>query len=190
MSRLTEHVQLEVPKLGEFARQLADVDSSEIQRCLVEQKRTGQRLGATMTRLGVIDRGQLAMLLREQAKWAARMRSRDIAPRTFPLTTPLSMCLPCYNEQDVIEDVLLGALAVLPAFLEEYEIVVVDDGSSDKTASIVQRIAERDDRVRLIKHSTNRGYGAAVSTALRAAQGEWICFTDGDGQFSFLDLPQ
>jgi hypothetical protein len=190
VSRPTEHIELEVPRLGEFARQLADVDSRDVHRCLLEQKRSGQRLGATMLQLGIIDRRQLYLLLKEQAKWAARMRSRDVAPLSFPLATPLSMCLPCFNEQDVIEDVLLGALAVLPEFAEEFEIVVVDDGSSDLTSSVVAGVAKQDDRVRLIRHPVNRGYGAAVSTALRAAQGDWICFTDGDGQFSFLDLPQ
>jgi hypothetical protein len=48
----------------------------------------------------------------------------------------------------------------------------------------------KDQRVRLVRHEKNRGYGAAVATALRAAHGEWICFTDGDGQFNMLDLPQ
>jgi hypothetical protein len=138
----------------------------------------------------VIDAQQLASILQSQAKWVARARSRDIAPLSFPMLTPLSMCLPCYNEQDVIEDVLLGALAVLPEFVDEFEIVVVDDGSADNTSLIVERLAERDDRIRLVRHAANRGYGAAVATALRAAHGEWICFTDGDGQFSFLDLPQ
>lgn len=190
MARLTEYVQLEVPKFGEFARQIADVDSCEIERCLAEQRRSGQRIGATMVRLGVIDADQLASILQSQAKWAARARSRDIAPLSFPMLTPLSMCLPCYNEQDVIEDVLLGALAVLPEFVDEFEIVVVDDGSADNTSLVVERLAKRDDRIRLVRHAVNRGYGAAVATALRAAQGEWICFTDGDGQFSFLDLPQ
>ena len=190
MARLTEHVQLEIPRFGEFARQIADVDSREIERCLAEQRRTGQRIGATMVGRGVIDSQQLGGILQAQAKWAARARSRDIAPLSFPMLTPLSMCLPCYNEQDVIEDVLLGALAVLPEFVDEFELVVVDDGSADDTSLIVERLAERDDRIRLIRHAVNRGYGAAVATALRASRGEWICFTDGDGQFSFLDLPQ
>lgn len=190
MARLTEHVQLEIPRFGEFARQIADVDSREIEQCLAEQRRTGHRIGATMVGLGVIDSQQLASILQAQAKWAARARSRDIAPLSFPMLTPLSMCLPCYNEQDVIEDVLLGALAVLPEFVDEFELVVVDDGSADDTSLIVERLAKRDGRIRLIRHAVNRGYGAAVSTALRASRGEWICFTDGDGQFSFLDLPQ
>lgn len=190
MAQATEFIPLEVPRFGEFARQLYNVSSREIERCLVDQRRTGRRLGAIMLNSGLIDQRQLAAVLQAQARWSARMRSRDVAPLSFPLLTPLSMCLPCYNEQDVIEDVLLSALAVLPEFVEEFEIVVVDDGSADDTAQIVERLAEHDSRIRLVRHEKNRGYGAAVATALRAASGEWICFTDGDGQFSFLDLPQ
>src|SRR4051812_39807837 len=129
-------------------------------------------------------------ILRRQAAWAARMHSREIAPLEFPLSRPLSLCMPCYNEQDVIGEVLDGACTVLPEFCDEFEIVVVDDGSADATSSVVERFAMKDDRVRLVRHEQNRGYGAAVATALRAAHGEWICFTDGDGQFNMLDLPQ
>lgn len=190
MGNVLPQVQLEVPRFGEFARQLANIDSSQIQQCLAIQRRHGDRIGNVMVRAGYLTRPQVADILRSQARWAARMRSPDVAPRRFPLSTPFSLCLPCYNEQEVVEEVLTGALAVLPEFMDEFEVVVVDDGSSDGTADAVQRVARRDDRVRLVRHEHNRGYGAAVATALRTAQGEWICFTDGDGQFNLLDLPQ
>jgi hypothetical protein len=184
-----EHVQLEIPRFGEFARQYASVSSQSIADCLELQRRTGNRIGALLVQEGHLTTEQMNEILRRQAHWAARMRSHDIGPLEFPLTTPLSLCFPCYNEQDVIGEVLAGALAVLPEFLDEFEIVVVDDGSKDGTSSVVERAAMRDDRVRLVRHEKNRGYGAAVATALRSARGEWICFTDGDGQFNMLDLP-
>lgn len=183
-------IPLEVPRFGEFARQFANVSSQHVYECLEQQRRTGNRLGALLVEAGHISVEQMNEILRRQAQWVARARSRDVAPLEFPLATPLSLCFPCYNEQDVIGDVLAGACAVLPEFLEEFEIVVVDDGSADDTAAVVERFAQRDDRVRLVRHPQNRGYGAAVATALRAAHGEWICFTDGDGQFNMLDLPQ
>jgi hypothetical protein len=154
------------------------------------QSRRGERLGRLLVNEGHLVPAQVNEILRNQARWAATMRSRDIAPQQFPLSTPFSLCLPCYNEAVVIEEVLDGACAVLPEFVDEFEIVVVDDGSTDGTAEVVERFATRDRRVRLVRHSANRGYGAAVSTALRAAEGHWICFTDGDGQFNLLDLPQ
>jgi hypothetical protein len=184
-----EHVQLEIPRFGEFARQYANVSSSAVGACLELQRRSGNRLGAILVDQGHLTGVQVNEILRRQAAWAARMRSHDVAPLEFPLSTPLSLCFPCYNEQDVIGEVLSGALAVLPEFLEEFELVVVDDGSQDGTSAAVERVAARDDRVRLVRHEKNRGYGAAVSTALRSAHGEWICFTDGDGQFNMLDLP-
>jgi glycosyltransferase involved in cell wall biosynthesis len=189
VAKQPEHVQLEIPRFGEFARQYANISSSTVASCLELQRRTGGRLGAIMVQQGHLGADQVKEILRRQATWAARTRSHDIAPLEFPLSRPLSLCFPCYNEQDVIGDVLAGALAVLPEFLEEFEIVVVDDGSKDDTSAVVERVAMRDDRVRLVRHEKNRGYGAAVSTALRSAHGEWICFTDGDGQFNMLDLP-
>jgi hypothetical protein len=183
-------VELEVPRFGEFARQIARIRSKDIAECLAKQRQGGERLGRLLVNQGLLSPGQLAEILRRQARWAAAMRSHDIAPQTFPLSVPFSLCLPCYNEAAVIEEVLFGACAVLPQFLDEFEIVVVDDGSSDSTGDVVERLAARDDRIRLLRHDVNRGYGAAVSTALRAAQGHWICFTDGDGQFNLLDLPQ
>jgi hypothetical protein len=185
-----EHVQLEIPRFGEFARQYASVGSKELLECLALQKRNGNRLGAILVQEGYLTTDEVTDILRRQAQWAARMHSREIAPLEFPIARPLSLCMPCYNEQDVIGKVLAGTCAVLPEFCDEFEIIVVDDGSADATSSVVERFAMKDNRVRLVRHEKNRGYGAAVATALRAAHGEWICFTDGDGQFNMLDLPQ
>jgi Glycosyl transferase family 2 len=184
------HVQLEVPRFGEFARQRAQISSDDIAACLSLQRQSGERLGRILVREGYLAPEQVIEILKDQARWAATMRSRDVAPQQFPLSTSFSLCLPCYNEAEVIEEVLRGASAVLPEFLDEFEIIVVDDGSTDATPNVVARLMQNEDRIRLIRHEVNRGYGAAVSTALRAALGHWICFTDGDGQFNLLDLPQ
>ncbi len=190
MAHRSEHLQLEIPQFGAFARQFAKVTSRELQECLALQARNGKRLGAVLVEQGYLTTAELTETLRRQAEWAARMHSREIAPLEFPLATPLSLCMPCYNEQDVIGEVLAGACAVLPEFCDEFEIIVVDDGSADGTSAAVERFAMTDNRVRLVRHEKNRGYGAAVATGLRAAYGQWICFTDGDGQFNMLDLPQ
>jgi hypothetical protein len=183
-------VELEVPRFGEFARQHAGVSNAALSECLGLQRRSGGRIGRVMVRAGRLSQEEVSEILRRQARWAARMRCRDIAGQKFPLSVPLSLCLPCYNEAQVIEEVLTGACAVLPEFLEEFEIVVVDDGSEDGTSNVVQRFAKEDSRVRVVRHERNRGYGAAVATGLRNADGEWICLTDGDGQFNVLDLLQ
>jgi glycosyltransferase involved in cell wall biosynthesis len=184
-------VSLEVPRFGEFVRQTSAVSSREVLRCLSIQRTHGGRLGQIMVREKLIANEQLFAILRRQANWVAKMRSHDIGQGGFPLETfSLSLCLPCYNEELSIGDVLLSATTVLPEFVGRFEVVVIDDGSTDGTATIVKSFAERDDRVRLIRHEVNRGYGAAVTTALRTARNDWVCFTDGDGQFNLLDLPQ
>jgi hypothetical protein len=184
------HVELEIPKFGEFARQFAGVRSQDVANCLAAQQARGQRIGQLFELAGLMSSDQVTNLLARQARWAANMRSSDIEPQRFPISTPLSLCLPCYNESEVIAEVLRGACAVLPEFVDEFEIIVVDDGSRDGTGDVVARLAAIDGRIRLERHSVNRGYGAAVATALRAANGEVVCFTDGDGQFNLLDLPQ
>jgi hypothetical protein len=184
-------VPLEAPRFGEFARQVAAIRSSDVVACLSAQRAQGGRLGQIMVERGLLSTEQVTEVLRNQAHWVARMRSHDIAPQRFPLGgMSLSLCLPCFNEAQVIGDILAGAVAILPEFLRSFEVVVVDDGSTDATSTIVECYARRDDRIRLLRHGRNRGYGAAVATGLRAAQGDWICFTDGDGQFRLLDLPQ
>jgi glycosyltransferase involved in cell wall biosynthesis len=69
-----------------------------------------------------------------------------------------------------------------------YEIIVVDDGSSDDTAAIAAGFAEADSRVRLIVHAHNRGYGDAVRSGIAAARLEWVLLTDADLRFDLREL--
>ncbi len=183
-------VRTETPPFGVFARKMFALPESSIQHCIEVQQRQGGKLGAQLVREGHLCPAQVFEVLSEQAEWVARLHAGDLSTGRFPIATPFSLCMPCYNEAEVIEDWLQTCLAILPAFLEEFEIVVVDDGSSDGTADAIARVTERDSRVRLVQHSQNKGYGAAVTRALRACEGELICMVDGDGQFNLLDLPR
>ncbi|HVA49284.1 MAG TPA: glycosyltransferase family 2 protein [Pirellulales bacterium] len=100
----------------------------------------------------------------------------------------LSLCLPAYNEQDCIGATLDAALTAVPPLVASLEVIVVDDGSRDATSRRVQAVADRDPRVRLVRHEQNRGYGAAVTSGLRAARGDLVMFADSDGQFDFRDV--
>ena len=81
------------------------------------------------------------------------------------------------------------ALAELPALADRFEIIAVDDGSSDDTGAIADRLAAaHPDVVRVVHHTTNLGYGAAVRSGLAAARFSLISFTDGDRQFRVSDL--
>lgn len=100
----------------------------------------------------------------------------------------LSLVLPAFNEADNIAVVLDRALAVLPVYTDDFEIIVVDDGSRDATARIVAGYADADPRIRLAGHERNRGYGAALTSGFRASTGDFVMFMDADRQFDIADL--
>jgi glycosyltransferase involved in cell wall biosynthesis len=108
---------------------------------------------------------------------------------SFPDPISLSVFFPCYNERDNITRVTESAVAVLEQLQSDFEIIIVDDGSSDGTAEVAGNICTKDNRVRLIRHSENRGYGAALQSGFRASKKELIFYSDGDGQFDLKELP-
>ncbi|MFQ3649813.1 MAG: glycosyltransferase [Gemmataceae bacterium] len=104
------------------------------------------------------------------------------------LRPSVSLVLPAWNEAAGIRQAVLEADEALTRLNADYEIIVVDDGSQDDTAAIVAEEATRHPRVRLVRHQTNRGYGAALRTGFAAAQGDYVAFTDADCQFFLEDL--
>lgn len=100
----------------------------------------------------------------------------------------LSVVLPAHNEEGNIETVVRDALRVLPSVTEVFEILVVDDGSRDRTGAIADRLSSEDTRVVAIHHPKNRGYGCAWQTGIAAAKGDWIFFMDSDRQFDIADI--
>lgn len=100
----------------------------------------------------------------------------------------LTFFCPAYNERDNVETAVRDALAVLPRFTDDLEVIVVDDGSTDGTGEIAGRIASEDARVRVVHHRPNRGYGGAVRSGLASATKEHVFFTDSDLQFDLADL--
>jgi hypothetical protein len=100
----------------------------------------------------------------------------------------LTLVLPAFNEEANIEAVVRDSLATLPTFVDTYEIIVVDDGSRDRTGEIVAGLAANDERVRLVSHGRNRGYGAALISGFAASTGDFVMFMDADRQFNIRDL--
>jgi dolichol-phosphate mannosyltransferase len=100
----------------------------------------------------------------------------------------LSLILPAYNEAAGIAEAVTEADDALARFCRDYEVIVVDDGSRDGTAAAVESLMAERPRVRLVRHGTNRGYGAALRTGFEAARGDRVAFTDADGQFDLADL--
>lgn len=79
-------------------------------------------------------------------------------------------------------------MSTLPRFAERFEVVVVDDGSSDATARVVREAAQSHPEIRLVSHETNLGYGHAIRTGLQSARGDAVFFTDADRQFRLADI--
>lgn len=177
------------PLFGEVAVEAGLTSTDRLDECLEQQRKAGGRLGDILLSRGLICRDGIKKVLTLQASRIALALETDISRCPFPHPTFLSLCMPAYNEAENIDDTLDAACAILPEFVRQYEVVVVNDGSTDKTGEIVARYAQREPRVRILNHDKNQGYGAAVTTALRAARGEHVAFTDSDGQFSLLDLP-
>lgn len=104
--------------------------------------------------------------------------------------TILSVVIPAYNEENGIKEIAERVLAVEPALknagVDQLELLVVDDGSKDRTAEVAEAIPG----VRLIRHPKNRGYGAALKTGFSKARGELIGFLDADGTYPPEYFPQ
>ena len=100
----------------------------------------------------------------------------------------LSVFFPAYNEEANVERMVDAFRAVLPEITGDYEIIIVNDGSKDKTKEIADRLAGEDPKVRVVHHGRNQGYGIAVRSGLKACQKKYLFFTDGDGQFDVSQL--
>jgi glycosyltransferase involved in cell wall biosynthesis len=101
----------------------------------------------------------------------------------------LSVVLPAYNEEPNIEGAVARCLAVLPQLARDFEVIVVDDGSTDGTAEVAQRLVDQNHpRVRLLRHARNLGYGAAIAHGLREASSDLLFYTDADNQFDVGEI--
>lgn len=100
----------------------------------------------------------------------------------------LTFFFPAYNEEQNLEAVVAEALETLPRFADVFEVVIVDDGSRDRTPELADALAAGDSRVRVVHHRPNRGYGGALRSGLEAAHMPYVFFTDGDRQFRVADL--
>lgn len=101
----------------------------------------------------------------------------------------LTIFFPFYNEVDHVEALAASAIEVGRRFTDDLEVILVDDGSSDGTAELIDRLAaEHRDIIRAVHNETNGGYGSALKLGFRSATKDWIFYTDGDGQFDLNEL--
>jgi glycosyltransferase involved in cell wall biosynthesis len=101
----------------------------------------------------------------------------------------LSLIFPAYNEEPNIPQVVKSALEVAPQIVERYEIIVVNDGSQDKTGEVTNKLAQLYPSIIALHHPHNQGYGAALKSGIRKARYPFIFFCDSDCQFDLFELP-
>lgn len=100
----------------------------------------------------------------------------------------LSIFFPFWNEEKNVVRVVEDAIPVAKKVAEKWEILMIDDGSSDGTVTKAKEIARRYKNIKLISHTPNRGYGAAVKSGIANSSYKYIVFTDGDRQFDFSQV--
>jgi glycosyltransferase involved in cell wall biosynthesis len=108
----------------------------------------------------------------------------------LPVPKPsISAFFPCYNDAKTIGDLVLQADHELRQLTDDHEIIVVNDGSRDESASVLDALTTRVERLRIVTHPKNRGYGAALRSGFEHATKELVFYTDGDGQYDVRELP-
>ena len=100
----------------------------------------------------------------------------------------LSLLFPVYGDEGTVRVVTEKALKLLEREATTYEIIIVDDGSPDRSGEIADALAVQHSCIRVIRHATNEGYGAALRAGLAAARHEYICMVDGDDQYEVSDF--
>jgi glycosyltransferase involved in cell wall biosynthesis len=100
----------------------------------------------------------------------------------------IAIAMAAFNEADNIEAMILEVIRTMDNMAMDYEVIVVNDGSTDETANIVKSVIQKYPQVRLLEHEVNKGYGAAVFNALISARNELIFFTDSDRQFDLQEI--
>jgi glycosyltransferase involved in cell wall biosynthesis len=118
----------------------------------------------------------------------AQKQASSLVPGKGKLTYSLSIILPAHNEEVAIRETVCSVRDTVSAWTQDFEMIVVNDGSTDKTRTIVEKMASEDKRIRLINHAENQGYGAALVSGFAAITKELAFFMDSDGQFDIRDL--
>ena len=101
--------------------------------------------------------------------------------------TSISYLVPCFNEEESIRKTLQSLEKELNDLGLEFEIILINDGSKDKTVEIAKSACPY---VKIISHPVNVGYGASLKTGVRAAKYDWIGIVDGDGTYDLASLPK
>ena len=100
----------------------------------------------------------------------------------------ISVFFPAFNDENTIGLMVKEASDLLPTLTDNYEVIVINDGSTDSTGNVVAEIARGAPHVKLISHHVNQGYGAALRSGFKHATKDLVFYTDGDGQYDVREL--
>ena len=102
----------------------------------------------------------------------------------------LSVFFPAYNDAPSLPGLIAKTFIILERHVADYEVIVVNDGSYDDTAQVLESLRQRyGPRLRVVTHPQNRGYGGALRSGFAAARKDFVFYTDGDGQYDVGELP-
>jgi glycosyltransferase involved in cell wall biosynthesis len=120
---------------------------------------------------------------------ATAASSPQPSTRTVPAASQsVSITIPAFNEEETLEEVVREALAAGDRLGAEYEVLVVDDGSGDRTGEIADRLADAHSQVRVVHHEANRGFSGAMQSCMRNARGDYVFLGPADGQARYEDI--
>ena len=109
-------------------------------------------------------------------------------PLPNPLVSSVSAFIPCYNDAMSIGKMVRDVRESLVASVSDFEIIVVNDGSSDNSLEVLQELQKEITELRIVNHEVNRGYGGALLSGIAASTKQWVFYTDGDAQYDAREI--
>jgi glycosyltransferase involved in cell wall biosynthesis len=111
-----------------------------------------------------------------------------VSSKTSFKLNSLSVFFPVYNEEKNLSILIKQALEIIPTVAKKFELIIINDGSQDKSLEVAKKLAQKHPEIKIVSHPVNLGYGAALRSGINAANYEWIFFTDSDLQFDLKQI--